>query len=105
MKILFVCSLTVLVAKTVQADPTRPPLGWQATTAAVVAPQTRLPQLQLIKQAAQGRVALIDGTLVRQGERYQHYLVQRIHDSSVILELNGQQLMLPLLNTAIKHYE
>lgn len=105
MKILFVCSLAVLISSSLLADPTRPAPGWQSVKAAPSEEAVSLPQLQLIKQTRQGRVALIDGNLLRQGERYQQYLVKKIQDSGVILEINGEQLTLPLLSTAIKHYE
>jgi hypothetical protein len=105
MKILFVCSLAMLISSALQADPTRPAPGWQSVKVAADAEATALPTLQLIKQTRQGRVALIDGNLLRQGERYQQYRIKQIQDSGVILEINDEQLMLPLLNTAIKHYE
>jgi hypothetical protein len=105
MKILFGCSLALLLSSVLQADPTRPAPGWQSDTVASGAEAANQPQLQLIKQTTQGRVAVIDGTLLRQGQRYQQYLVQQIDDSGVILEINGERLVLPLLNTAIKHYE
>jgi hypothetical protein len=105
MKILYVCSLCLLLSGAVAADPTRPAPGWQAANDTKTATAVPTPRLQLIKQTASGRVALIDGDLVRQGDRYKQYLVTQILAAQVVLELNGEQLVLPLLNTAIKQYE
>jgi hypothetical protein len=106
MKTLSVCSIAVLLSSAVIADPTRPPPGWQehaGSNSAVVS--AAAPRLQLIKQTAHGRVAVIDGELVRKGERYRQYLVLEIQDAQVVVELNGHRQVLPLLNTAIKQYE
>jgi hypothetical protein len=105
MKTLFVCSVCLLLSSTAQADPTRPAPGWQVEPAAVTGAAVAALKLQLIKHTTQGRVAVINGSVVRQGERYKQYYVRQIQDAKVVLELSGEQLVLPLLNTAIKKYE
>jgi hypothetical protein len=106
MKTLSVCSIAILLSSAVLADPTRPPPGWQVhADTGSIAVTSAMPRLQLIKQTAQGRVALINGELVRKGERYRQYLVLEIQDAQVVVELNGDRQVLPLLNTAIKQYE
>lgn len=106
MKILFVCSLALLLSGQVLSDPTRPADGWQ--TDATAAQSTAAPaslRLQLIKNTQQGPVALINGQLLRKGDRFAQYRVADIQDAQVVLQLNGEQRVLPLLNTAIKQYE
>lgn len=105
MKTLFVCSGCLLLVASVLADPTRPAAGWQPVADTSVRATTAEPKLQLIKQTADGRIAMLNGTLVRQGQRYQHYLVKDIQPTQVILEANGERLRLSLLTTAIKHYD
>lgn len=106
MKTLSACSVAVLLNSVAYADPTRPAPGWQvASDTAISSAALATPRLQLIKQTAQGRVALINGELVRKGERYRQYLVLDIQDAQVIVDVNGDQQVLPLLNTAIKQYE
>ncbi|MGP9803153.1 hypothetical protein [Rheinheimera sp. NSM] len=106
MKILFVCSLALLLSSPLQADPTRPASGWhidgRAAQSAVAPASLRL---QLIKNTEQGLVALINGQLVRKGDRFEQYRVADIQQAQVVLQLNGEQRVLPLLNTAIKQYE
>ena len=104
-KMLSVYSVLLLAAQLAVADPTKPAPGWQVVSdsASRVAPP--LPRLQLIKQTANGTIALIDGQQLQQGQSYKNYLVRRIEQDRVILDLNGEQLILPLLNTAIKQYE
>lgn len=106
MKILSACSIGLLWCAVALADPTRPADGWQS--AAAGSPGTAaaaLPKLQLIKQTADGPVALLEGVLVRKGQRFQQYRILDIQQTKVIMDLNGEQLVLPLLNTAIKKYE
>ncbi len=106
MKTLFVCSVGLLLSHAVVADPTRPAPGWQADVAQGTA--AALPgslQLQLIKDTAQGKTALINGQLLRKGQMVQHYRVSDITAEQVILELNGERHVLSLINTAIKQYE
>ncbi|MCB5215186.1 hypothetical protein LHL18_17070 [Rheinheimera aquimaris] len=106
MKILSVCSLCLFWCVIAQADPTKPAAGWQAAgLSSAGAATATLPKLQLIKHTADGHVAVLDGVLVRKGQRFQQYLVLDIQQTKVIMDLNGEQLVLPLLNTAIKQYE
>ena len=71
MKILFVCSLALLLSGQVLSDPTRPADGWQtdATAAQSKAAPASL-RLQLIKNTEQGPVVLINGQLLRKGDRF-----------------------------------
>ncbi|HEX5792859.1 MAG TPA: hypothetical protein VFY01_06250 [Rheinheimera sp.] len=106
MKTLSVYSVCWLLCSTVWADPTRPAADWQAADIeGVAATQLTQPRLQLIKQTASGPVALLDGVLVRKGERYKQYRILDIQATQLVMDLNGEQLVLPLLNTAIKQYE
>lgn len=107
MKILFVYSLCLLGSFQLMADPTRPPADWQVVTGSATAQNTAVSQLQLqlIKDTAQGKTALINGQLLYKGQKYQHYLVKDILATQVILESNGQRHVLSLLNTAIKQYD
>ncbi|HSG53438.1 MAG TPA: hypothetical protein VLA40_15130 [Rheinheimera sp.] len=104
-KMLFVCSLLLLGTQLAVADPTRPAPGWQISqnVGSKVAPS--VPKLQLIKQTSSGRIAVIEGQQLQQGQRFADYLVRKIEQDRVILDLNGEQLILPLHNTAIKQYE
>lgn len=105
MKILFVCSLWLLSA-TALADPTRPAPSWLAATAtADPAVQTQALSLQLIKQTANGRIGVINGSLLRKGEKIRQYQLQDIAADHVVLELNGERQILRLVNTAIKQDE
>lgn len=106
MKILSVCSICLLWCAIAQADPTRPADGWQATADNVAGSAAQaLPKLQLIKQTPDGLIAILEGVLVRKGQRFQQYHVLDIQQTKVIMDLNGEQLVVPLLNTAIKQYE
>lgn len=105
MKTLFACSVCLLLCNVAYADPTRPADGWQVVTEGSNAAPTQLPKLQLIKQSPQGLSAMVDGVLVRKGDRFKQYKVRDIQQTKVIMDLNGEQLVLPLLNTAIKKYE
>lgn len=106
MKILSVCSACLLSCAVAQADPTRPADGWQVATENATGPAAvTLPKLQLIKQTPDGLIAVLEGVLVRKGQRFQQYRVLDIQQTKVIMDLNGEQLVLPLLNTAIKQYE
>ena len=104
-KMLFVYSALLLSSQLAIADPTRPAPGWQID--GNIGSKTTLskPKLQLIKQTTKGRIAVIDGQQLQQGQRFNHYLVRKIEQDRVILDLNGEQLILPLHNTAIKQYE
>lgn len=106
MKILFVCSLALLLSSPLQADPTRPANGWQIDGSAAQSATAPVSlRLQLIKNTEQGLVALINGQLVRKGDWLEQYRVADIQQAQVVLQLNGEQRVLPLLNTAIKQYE
>lgn len=105
MKTLFVCSGALLSATAALADPTRPADGWQPVTDTSIVAAPALPTLQLIKQTVDGRVAMLNGTLVKQGQRYQQYLVADIQPTQVTLDANGERIRLSLLTTAIKHYD
>ena len=89
------------------ADPTRPPADWLVVTGSATAESTPVSQLQLqlIKDTAQGKTALINGQLHSKGQKYQPDLVKDILATQVILESNGQRHILSLLNTAIKQYD
>ena len=104
-KMLSVYSVLLLAAQLAVADPTKPAPGWHVVSDAASRDTSSLPRLQLIKQTSSGTIALIDGQQLQQGQRYKSYLVRKIEQDRVILDLNGEQLILPLLNTAIKQYE
>lgn len=107
MKILSGFSLVLLaISIGVTADPTQPAPGWNSSNANAAAAASRPTiRLQLIKQTASGPVALINGQLVRKGEFYQQYQVLDIQNKQVVLQRNGEQQVVQLHNTAIKHYE
>ena len=106
MKILFGCSLYLLLSQVVIADPTRPAPGWQTdATQNTAAPVSETLKLQLIKDSPHGKTALINGQLLRKGQKIKHYTVQDISAQQVILDVNGERHVLSLLNTAIKQYE
>lgn len=104
-KMLSVYSVLLLASQLTAADPTRPAPGWQVVSGAANNLTLSVPKLQLIKQTPSGRIALINGQQLRQGQSYKNYLVRKIEQDRVILDINGEQLILPLLNTAIKQYE
>lgn len=105
MKTLFVCSL-LLHSASVLADPTRPPPSWlAASVAGDTAVPTRALSLQLIKQTPNGRIAVINGRLLRKGEKIRQYQLRDIAADHVVLDLNGERQILRLVNTAIKQYE
>lgn len=104
-KMLSVYSVLLLAAQLAVADPTKPAPGWHVVSDAASRGTSSLPRLQLIKHTSSGTIALIDGQQLQQGQSYKSYLVRKIEQDRVILDLNGEQLILPLLNTAIKQYE
>ena len=105
MKTLFVCSL-LLLSTSALADPTRPAPSWLATAAtADPAVHTQALSLQLIKQTANGRIAVINGSLLRKGEKIRQYQLHDIAADHVVLDLNGERQILRLVNTAIKQDE
>ena len=106
MKILFVSNLCLLLSLVFIADPTRPAPGWQISTEhSNTVPVAELLKLQLIKDSPQGKTALINGQLLRKGQKIKQYTVQDISAQQVILDVNGERHVLSLLNTAIKQYE
>lgn len=106
MKTLFVCSAFLLLSITTKADPTRPAAGWQPVPAAHNAQAVaETLKLQLIKEGTQGKTAVINGQQVSTGQHFGRYRVKQISSGQVILEANGEQQVLSLLNTAIKQYE
>ena len=78
-------------------DPTRPPASLLApsTSGAVAAPSA--PQLQsiLIARHPGGRnVAVIDGVMLRRGDRFQGYVLERMSDTEVVLaNAKGRQVL------------
>lgn len=105
MKTLFVYSLLLLSVQAL-ADPTRPAPSWLAAKAtADTAAQPQALSLQLIKQTANGRIAVINGNLLRKGEKISQYQLHEIAVDHVVLDFNGERQVLRLVNTAIKQDE
>ena len=106
MKTSYVCSLLLLLNISAQADPTRPPAGWEVVPSSTGMPAVaEILKLQLIKEGPQGKTAVINGQQVSVGQRFENYNVKQISAGQVILEKNGEQRVLSLINTAIKQYE
>lgn len=104
MKAIFVFSLA-LFAWSACADPTRPPASFSAPSDASTPAASGLPRLQLIMQTALGYQAMLDGKLVRTGERYLQYQVLKIDAERIILTSDQGQLQLFIHNNKIKIYE
>ncbi len=58
--------------------------------------------LQSILSAPQRRIAVINGTRVREGDRIGAARVVRIHNSGVVLDSNGRRLTLDLFQQVIE---
>ena len=80
-------SMGFLISAAAQAeslpDPTRPPVGLEATSASVAAPSG--PLLQLIRTLDGRRTAVISGQVVRVGGKVGDAVVARIDEDRVIL--------------------
>ncbi len=83
------------------ADPTAPEAELQTEATAAVAPQA-LPKLSLIRSQGRSFQALIDGVLVKTGDKVGAYQVQSISASQVILQQGDKRLQLNLFNRTTK---
>jgi len=103
MKTLFSCSLLLLLSMTLQADPTRPAIAM----ASAKPPASAVAELrvELIRQTEQVLSAMINGTLLRQGDRFEHYQVVRIAPKQVTLQSAEGQHILYLHSRTIKNYD
>ncbi|MBU1284018.1 MAG: Type II secretory pathway component [Gammaproteobacteria bacterium] len=81
-------------------DPTQPPS--ELLPAAVAASGSSPLVLQAIVRSAQGSRAIIAGQSVRVGERYADARVLAIHAQSVLIERQGQQQLLRLVEPVMQ---
>lgn len=97
--------LTLLFAVNAFADPTKPEyLLSAAITEATPAGEiiaAKVPVLSYI-QIGQRRSAVINGQLVKVGDRVANYLVQQIDARQVVLQQGDQRLVLKLFQTMKK---
>ena len=98
----FNCVLLALCSLLLQADPTRPDQAMVTQSATAPTQVSRLPQLSLIRSQGQQHQALIDGTMVRQGDTVGSFRVKTITAKQVVLQQNDQLLVLHLLKTTAK---
>jgi hypothetical protein len=98
-------SLALLTSATVCADPTKPeyllPAESVETANAGSNAVVAMPVLSFI-QIGQRRSAVINGQLVKVGDRVANYLVQQIDARQVILQQGDQRLVLKLFQTMKK---
>ncbi|EJI85696.1 MAG: hypothetical protein ACK4GU_05955 [Alishewanella aestuarii] len=104
MKAIFSFSL-LLLALPLQADPTRPPATVQAQQQGAQSMAAPGPRLELIIETANGYQAMLNGNLVKAGDRFGHYRVQSITAERVVLVGDSGQLQLSINNKKIKTYE
>lgn len=104
MKAIFVFSVALFASSTL-ADPTRPALQYAAPVGVATTTASGLPRLQLILQTERGYQAMLDGKLVRAGERYLQYQVLSIDAGRIVLNSEQGQLQLFIHNNKIKDYE
>lgn len=97
------CLLWVLVACSLSAlaDPTAPEYTQTLPTTADEAPVAALPTLSYI-QIGQKRSAVINGQLVKVGDRIASYTVAQISARQVVLQQDDQRLVLSLFQTMKK---
>lgn len=98
-------SLTVallLLTATVKADPTRPEADLTAVAAVQSGETKPLPKLSLIRSSGSQFQALIDGVLVKQGDKVGDYQVQHISAGQVMLRQGDKGLQLNLFKTTTK---
>jgi hypothetical protein len=92
----------LLCATTAKADPTRPEADLTAVVAVPVGETKPLPKLSLIRSQGRQFQALIDGVLVKNGDKVGAYQVQQISAGQVILRQGDQRLLLNLFKTTTK---
>lgn len=97
--VLFSLWLTLGVAQAA-VDPTQPPADLQPASAAAGAPAAL--SLQAILRGAQGSRAVIDGQSLRVGEQHAGLRVLAIHPHSVLIERQGRQELLRLVEPVAK---
>ncbi len=94
-----------LTVSTCWADPTKPEFAQPAEISVVAnaeSPTTAtIPVLSVI-QIGQRRSAVINGQLVKVGDRVANYLVKQIDARHVVLQQGDQQLVLKLFQTMKK---
>jgi hypothetical protein len=98
-------SLALLTSASVCADPTKPeyllPAESEETANAGSNAVVAMPVLSFI-QIGQRRSAVINGQLVKVGDRVANYLVQHIDARQVVLQQGDQRLVLKLFQTMKK---
>lgn len=98
-------SLTVallFLAASVQADPTQPEADLTAVAVVQSGETKPLPKLSLIRSSGSQFQALIDGVLVKQGDKVGDYQVQQISAGQVMLRQGDKRLLLNLFKTTTK---
>ncbi|MCT6698318.1 hypothetical protein [Rheinheimera sp. 4Y26] len=83
------------------ADPTAPEAQLQPEGATAQAPES-VPRLSLIRSDGRSYQALINGVLVKTGDKVGPYQVQRISAGQVILQQGEKRLQLNLFNSTTK---
>lgn len=81
-------------------DPTQPPADLLPAEGAGEAPASH--SLQAILRGAQGSRAVIDGQTLRVGEQHAGLRVLAIHPHSVLIERQGRQELLRLVEPVVK---
>lgn len=98
-------SLTVallLCTATAKADPTRPEADLTPVAAVQSVEASPLPKLSLIRSSGSQFQALIDGVLVKKGDKVGDYQVQHISAGQVMLRQGDKHLQLNLFKTTTK---
>lgn len=98
-------SLTVALlcyAATANADPTRPEADLTPVAAVQSDQASPLPKLSLIRSSGRQFQALINGVLVKNGDKVGDYQVQQISAGQVILRQGDKRLQLNLFQTTTK---
>ncbi|MCP5149359.1 MAG: MSHA biogenesis protein MshK [Ectothiorhodospiraceae bacterium] len=83
-------------------DPTRPVVPAPAPAPTAVAEPTVAWQLTMVRVSRGDRIAVIDGTVVREGDRIGDAVVTRIDSVSVTLEHGGNRELLTLIDPAVR---
>jgi hypothetical protein len=98
---LLICCMAALGSALAVTDPTRPtdPAAYFGTAGTV---DSNGWALQSILFASDRRIAVINGTRVKEGDRIDSARVLRILDSQVLLDTGGRRLTLHLLPKTMK---
>lgn len=74
------------------ADPTAPPGAAQQGAATGDAAPAPLPVVRAVIDSGHRRLAVVDGRLVREGERVEYGRVERIERSAVVFSRDGDRV-------------